>query len=84
MRLERPILPDREHDSGKPAELDDRTDVLSFGLRVQRVLVRTCYDVDRSGKECLKRLPAAFEIAYRDCYAVVLEVASSPVSVSGK
>jgi hypothetical protein len=67
MRLERPILSDREHDSGKPAELDDRTDVLSFGLGVQRVLVRTCHDVDRSGKECFKRLPATFKIACRDC-----------------
>jgi multicopper oxidase len=67
MRLERPILSDREHDSGKPAKLDNRTDVLSFGLRVPRVLVRACNDVDRSGKECFKRLPAAFKIAYRDC-----------------
>jgi hypothetical protein len=66
MRIERPILPDREHDSGKPAELDDRTDVLSPGLGVQRVLVRPCHDVDRSGKECLERLRAAFEIACRD------------------
>ena len=59
MRLERPILPDGEHDSGKPAELDDRAYVLSLGLRVQRVLIRACDDVDRSGKQRLKRLPAA-------------------------
>ena len=46
MRLQRPILPDGEHDSGKPAELYDCTDVLSLGLRVQRVLIRACDDVD--------------------------------------
>jgi hypothetical protein len=34
---------------------------LAFGLGVQRVLVRACHDVDRSGKECFKRLPAAFK-----------------------
>src|SRR5438105_9676133 len=82
IRLERSILSDREHDSGKPAELDDRTDVLSFGLGVQRVLVRTCHDVDRSGKECFKRLPATFKIACRDCSAAIEGLDGRPRQVA--
>jgi hypothetical protein len=50
MRLEGPVLLDRQYDSGKPAELDNCTDVLSLTLCMQRVLVRACHDVDRSGK----------------------------------
>ena len=72
MGLHRAILRDGEHDSGKPAELYDCTDVVFLGLRVQRVLIRSGDDVDRSGKERLKRLPAPFEIACRDRYAIVL------------
>ena len=46
MRLDRAILRDGEHDSGKPAELYDCTDVVSLSLRVQRVLIRARDDVD--------------------------------------
>ena len=76
MRLERAVLADREHDSREPPELDHCPDVLSFGLRVQRVFVGPGHHVDRAGEQRIERLPAALEIAQRYGEAVILEVAA--------
>src|SRR5262249_13348035 len=65
-RLERSVLADSEHDAGKPTELDRRANVLSHGLRAQRMLVRAYCDINRAGEQGIERFPAAGEIGYCD------------------
>ena len=62
---------------GKPAELDQRADVLAFGLHSQRVLVSAGHDVDRAGHQSIERFPAAFKVGDRNVEAVVLEVTTT-------
>src|SRR5262249_42358435 len=75
-RLERSVRADSEHDAGKPAELDRGADVLSHGLRAQRMLVRAYCDIDQAVEQGIERFPAAGEIGHCDGQSVVTEVAA--------
>ena len=62
---------------GKPAEFDQRADVLAFGLRVQDVFIGAGYEIDRAAEQGLERLRPAFEVDDRDVEPVIPEIAAA-------
>ena len=62
---------------GKPAEFDQRADVLAFGLRVQDVLIGAGYEIDRAAEQGVERLRPAFEVDDRDVEPVIPEIAAA-------
>ena len=66
-----------ESDAGKPAQLNNRTDVVAFCLIRSDVLISAGYDIDRTAHQSIKRLPSAFKVGDGDIESIFLKVAAT-------